>query len=660
MNNDNFLIEESNLEQARDICKDIADPQVRNRAMANALASDIAVKYFQEIEVDTETGLHRIPQVLSDIDIADIYLNNTYVDVRVYFNENELCVPKSHFDKNLLPIAYMFIKLDSELAGGVVTGFIVPSSINTSSAIGEFYQIQEDDLISYYDIEPLIVAENIEDLPENFESQIFEYLDGRLSLAETLDFYRLLLKNPEARIQLRNAANVQNIFNFISKADDIKEETTENELISDFEVSDVQELDLIEDTDSTLELVEENTIETLENFEIEEEFTDSLNLDLEQQDLLGETVVHDEAADLESTSFESELLEDSQSLDIIEEEVIEQVEELTPSEDAASNLIEELPLDASSQELDNNLVVEKVDVVTPLDTIVENDEETIEDDFSTSTTPSMGSIEEAVSLDDLEGLLEKDDNKSVVEPVVSEAVVNETAQLADIYPTEGDEPELFEEHFIQQSSRRKAPILPLLSVIAVVAALGYYGYTKFFVPYSLVDKKQETSPVVVQTETSNNKANVEEAMPVETVENINIQENTNEGNAISVPAIEQNLDASVLVSNLSINWEVPAGYVSNNTAQRYFTKIGKIIQLNLKTELLLLSKPPLTNKISLEMEFDKNNQKFVVKKFLESSGEKTIDDLISKTVKNTLDMNLKTNMSSFANIPGNPVLIIRL
>ena len=49
MNNDSFLIEESDLELARDICKDIEDNQVRNRAMANALASDIASKYFKEI-----------------------------------------------------------------------------------------------------------------------------------------------------------------------------------------------------------------------------------------------------------------------------------------------------------------------------------------------------------------------------------------------------------------------------------------------------------------------------------------------------------------------------------------------------------------------------------------------------------------------------------
>ena len=49
-----------------------------------------------------------------------------------------------------------------------------------------------------------------------------------------------------------------------------------------------------------------------------------------------------------------------------------------------------------------------------------------------------------------------------------------------------------------------------------------------------------------------------------------------------------------------------------------------------------------------------------MKNITASSGEKVIDDLIQKTVKNALDLNLKINMNTFTNITGNPVLIIRL
>ena len=104
MNNDNFLIEESDLELAKDICKTLDDSDIRNRAVANALAADIASKYFTEVEVDTSSGIHKIAQVLNDLDIADVYVKDTYIDVRIYFENSELCIPKSHFDRNVYQV----------------------------------------------------------------------------------------------------------------------------------------------------------------------------------------------------------------------------------------------------------------------------------------------------------------------------------------------------------------------------------------------------------------------------------------------------------------------------------------------------------------------------------------------------------------------------
>ena len=206
--------------------------------------------------------------------------------------------------------------------------------------------------------------------------------------------------------------------------------------------------------------------------------------------------------------------------------------------------------------------------------------------------------------------------------------------------------------------------------LIILGVGGYFGYTKFFnqTSDSLTNEITPNKAVEVPNNTSAKtpvkkvepKKETPVAMPVETIENVKAVNNANEGNAVSIPAIESNLDASILVSNLSVNWEVPAGYVSNSSAKRYFTKIGKIIQLNLKTELLLLSKPPITNKITLELEFNKDAGKFAVKSMLESSGEKTVDDIISSTVTKALDMKLSTNMSVFNTVSGNPVLVIRL
>ena len=76
--------------------------------------------------------------------------------------------------------------------------------------------------------------------------------------------------------------------------------------------------------------------------------------------------------------------------------------------------------------------------------------------------------------------------------------------------------------------------------------------------------------------------------------------------------------------------------------------------------MLLLDKVPVVNKFGVELEYNKNSNKFIIKDIAISSGEKSIDDLVEKVVKNALDLNLKTNMNIFSTIVGNPTLIIRL
>ena len=80
----------------------------------------------------------------------------------------------------------------------------------------------------------------------------------------------------------------------------------------------------------------------------------------------------------------------------------------------------------------------------------------------------------------------------------------------------------------------------------------------------------------------------------------------------------------------------------------------------MKTELLLLSKLPITNKIAIELEFDSSNNKFKIKNFAVSSGEKTVDEAIARAIERALGINLKFNIGAFANGSSNPILIIRL
>ena len=295
--------------------------------------------------------------------------------------------------------------------------------------------------------------------------------------------------------------------------------------------------------------------------------------------------------------------------------------------------------------------------------------------LSDDTNENISEVEEVVndesllSLDDFDSLVssevenQKFEEEQVVESEPVEfnsdeenATSEELSQLFDNM-TEGDEE--IEEDFVDYKPKNKNNALPLLGVLVLVAGLGYWSYTKFFNNTTVIEEKPK--PKVVKTQQKKVAKKSENlAMPIETIENTPKVSKTDEGNAMSIPAIEQSLDASVLVSNLSINWEVPASYLSNSSAKRYFTKMGKIIQLNLKTELLLLSTPPVTNKIAVELEFDSSANKFKVKEITKSSGEKVVDDLITQTINRALNINLKANVAGFATNSANPTLIIRL
>lgn len=201
----------------------------------------------------------------------------------------------------------------------------------------------------------------------------------------------------------------------------------------------------------------------------------------------------------------------------------------------------------------------------------------------------------------------------------------------------------------------------MLAVLAIIGGSAYFGYTKFSqqAQSEVSNEISDTAPVR-NNDSSDEQSEITEAMPIESIEKKQTSDSINEGTSVSIPAIEQNLDASILVSNLKVEFDVPSGYASNTSAIRYLTKLGKIVQLNLKTELLLLNKPPITNRIAVELKYNDSTKSFEAVGITTSSGEKSVDDVIMQTVEKALKTKLNINTDSFEKLSGNPILIIRL
>lgn len=524
MDNEVLDIFKDDIEIAQKLCNSITENDVRNRAAANVLAAKLATRYLSEkgYDVDTSSGLHNCPNVLEHLDIADIYVKGAYIDVRLYFSEEELSIPKLHFDLDMTPVAYMFIKLEQDLSGYKVAGFIRPDFVNKDNFKDDYYYLKEDDLISLYDVESHLTP--VYDSFNGSKEMLYSFVDGSIDESNIIKLMKVLIESANARITLIKAFKANSVFKFVS---------TQN--------------------------IAAPAAEQQAAGEISEE-TASADSDLSENDL--------------EEIFNSSGTEDS-------------------SEDDLLNAL----------------------------------------DYSTEITPSNMDLEDS-----------------------------------DSEPTENDEQidSLFtgEQEGVPVSKKNKSSsgLIVFLLIVLLIGG-GIFAYTKFAQPKSNDTFSYETLPDVnneAQLPENTEKAK-EEAMPIETVnETNNIPAPTEEAAPIAIPAIEQHLDASVLVANLKVDWEVPAGFASNTTAKGYLVKLGKIIQLNLKSDLLLLSKPPISNKITVELTFNPSSGRFEVVGIKDSSGEQSVDKVILDTIRSALSSTTTSNAEYFGKLQGNPVLIIHL
>lgn len=559
MNTGNFLIEDADLNQAKDICRIIENDEIRNRALANNLAAEIAIKYFTNVDkvVDSTSGLHNISTVLEDIDIADLYLDNNYVDVRFFFDGEELVVPVAHFENQLLPVAYMFIKISKDLSNADVAGFILPENINTDNSQVGYIKISSAELVSYYDIEQRLFLQ--EDTFAIEDKEIYDYLDGMLDNNYT--FYKKLVKSKDGRERLANATRAKVIFNLVS-------------------------IPQIEDEEDSLQEVSDVEINFLDDNNLQE-------ISLKQEVPIDDIVVTE--SDREDN--DGEIIIDNLQNEIIDD--------------------------------------------------FDNSETFIEEDLSEIDITSQD--ESMIEIEDLE--------KNIDTEIIDSAVNNDLENDVDTLFNEGKESIYGVNSNYRSKQSSSFAFIVLIAILGVVGGIGYWAFNKAQNAMP-IEKSQEVSRSVEKQET---KLKTVDAMPIETVDAPHVAQNSQDyGVPESIPAIEQNLDASVLVENLKVDWEVPAGYVSNASVKRYLVKLGKIIQLNLKTELLLLSKPPITNKISVEIRYNPSVRKFETIGIVASSGEKSVDNLILMTIQKALSMHINTNSDSFTNLKGNPVLVIHL
>ncbi len=126
------------------------EPDVKNRAYINALGAEVLQKYLRQngIKIVAARNIHSVRKILNEFDIADVMLENIHIDVRVTFDEDNIFVPKSHFEYNLTPDIYVVFKMNQYAKDVEFLGFFTPRVIDDENCDENYYFVNKELLTS--------------------------------------------------------------------------------------------------------------------------------------------------------------------------------------------------------------------------------------------------------------------------------------------------------------------------------------------------------------------------------------------------------------------------------------------------------------------------------------------------------------------------------
>lgn len=396
------------------------------------------------------------------------------------------------------------------------------------------------------------------------------------------------------------------------------------------EMLDISGLDTVETTSSEeanqTQPTEENTVEELSEADI----VDSPENSSADLDLVSQAVDMDVAKDtlLEESGLEN--LEDMTNIEntaeIPEVTVETQNEEPVQDMEISSETSDEVPTEPTvATEIPTEMT--EISEITP--------QAAVEEEPTESTSPLEGSLDELESLDadnpDLSMLFNEADENAVA----NEVAENQEESFVPTLP-----------HLPERSSTNRGKIIGAAVLVALLVSGAFFGL-------SLKNKNDATQNEIAQPLPENN----ETSQTPETagqVDNTNIMANApdivdmpkNQAEPANVkkeqpksvkPATKPvNPDGSIMnVKKLA--WELPDYLSYSNEMKKYLQTAGKSIKLSLTSDLLLAKEYAYSNQVKVMLKLA-NDGTIKESKIAKSSGSKEIDDIVLRTVKETLNV----------------------
>ena len=396
------------------------------------------------------------------------------------------------------------------------------------------------------------------------------------------------------------------------------------------EMLDISGLDTVETTSSEeanqTQPTEENTVEELSEADI----VDSPENSSADLDLVSQAVDMDVAKDtlLEESGLENleGMTNIENTVEIPEVTVETQNEEPVQDMEISSETSDEVPTEPT---VATEIPTEKTEIseTTP--------QAAVEEEPTESTSPLEGSLDELESLDadnpDLSMLFNEADENAVANKVAE----NQEESFVPTLP-----------HLPERSSTNRGKIIGAAVLVALLVSGAFFGL-------SLKNKNDATQNEIAQPLPENN----ETSQTPETagqVDNTNIMANApdivdmpkNQAEPANVkkeqpksvkPATKPvNPDGSIM-SVKKLAWELPDYLSYSNEMKKYLQTAGKSIKLSLTSDLLLAKEYAYSNQVKVMLKLA-NDGTIKESKIAKSSGSKEIDDIVLRTVKETLNV----------------------
>src|SRR5574344_569457 len=218
-NENEVKIKEEDLRDSKLSGINFKEDLVKKRAFIDVLGARLAMKYLfsRKMEASNIYSMYTLQKVLEKFDIADIYLNNIKIDVRLVFSPDEIFIPKSQFKYEITPDIYMVLCLNENLSSADFIGFFEPDEIDKSNCNADLYFVTQESLKQPDELKSFVknFVKTEKTLDENDKTRAKELflnlIDGEISTQDEKFLIKALSSSTDLREEFVELENFEEL-----------------------------------------------------------------------------------------------------------------------------------------------------------------------------------------------------------------------------------------------------------------------------------------------------------------------------------------------------------------------------------------------------------------------------------------------------------------